>query len=193
MVDGDRQGSTQMAVAVRADAGRMPGLACVQYHDGAVLRVQVQRQASKYDDVVIDAGGRDSSALRAALYISDLLIVPFQPRSVDVWALADIATLVDEANGIREGLRAYAVLNAADPGTSSDNIEAAAALGDFPQLALLDTPIRRRKAFANALGLGLSMEELTPRDPKACEELANLVSMVFSDALNIKIAESTMK
>jgi chromosome partitioning protein len=41
----------------------------------------------------------------AALALSDLLIVPFLPRSVDVWALADIATLVDEANGVRDGLR----------------------------------------------------------------------------------------
>jgi chromosome partitioning protein len=182
-----------MAVAIRAQASRVPGLACVQYHDGAVLRAQVQRQASKYDDVVIDAGGRDSSALRAALYLSDLLIVPFLPRSVDVWALADIAGLVEEANGIREGLRACAVLNAADPGTSSDNTEAAAALTDFPQLTLLDAPIRRRKAFANATGLGLSVEELTPRDPKACEELAALVSIVFSDVTNINITEKAMK
>jgi chromosome partitioning protein len=44
MVDGDRQGSAQMRVAVRAESGRMPSLACVQYHDGAVLRVQVQRR-----------------------------------------------------------------------------------------------------------------------------------------------------
>jgi chromosome partitioning protein len=165
----------------------------VQYHEGPLLRAQVQRQVSKYDDVVIDAGGRDSTALRAALYLSDLLVVPFQPRSVDVWALADIAGLVDEANGVREGLRAYAVLNAADPGVSSDNTEAAAALADFPQLTLLDAPIRRRKAFANALGLGLSVEELTPRDPKACDELSALISMVFSDVIDIKITESAMK
>jgi chromosome partitioning protein len=104
--------------------------------------------------------------------------------SVDVWALADIAGLVEEAHGVRDGLRAYAVLNAADPGTSSDNTEAAAALSDFPQLSLLDTPIRRRKAFANAVGLGLSVEEITPRDAKACEELTALVSMVFSDAIS---------
>ena len=132
----------------------------MQYPDGAVLRAQVQRQAAKYDDAVIDAGGGDSTALRAALALSDMLIVPFLRRSIDVWALADI------------GLQAYAVLNAADPGTSSDNTEAVAALADFPQLTLLDTPIRWRKAFANAVGLGLSMEELAPRDPKACEELA---------------------
>jgi chromosome partitioning protein len=182
-----------MVVAVRAEAGRLPGLACVQYHDGAVLRARVQRQAAKYDDVVIDAGGRDSTALRAALALSDLLIVPFLPRSVDVWALADIAGLVDEANGVRDGLRAYAVLNAADPGTSSDNADAGAALADFPQLFLLDAPIRRRKAFANAIGLGLSIEELTPRDPKACEELSALVSMVFSDVVNMKLTEGAMK
>ena len=193
VVDGDRQGSAQMAVAIRAEAGRAPGLTCVQYHDGAVLRVQVRRHAAKYDDVVIDAGGRDSTALRAALALSDLLLVPFLPRSVDVWALADIAALVDEANGVRDGLRSFAVLNGADPGTSSDNADAAAALADFPQLTLLDAPIRRRKAFANALGLGLSVDELSPRDPKACEELSALVSIVFSNAVDIKITESAMK
>jgi chromosome partitioning protein len=193
LVDGDRQGSAQMAVAVRADAGRMPGLACVQYHDGAVLRAQVQRQAGKYDDVVIDAGGRDSTALRAALSLSDLLIIPFLPRSVDVWALADIAALVAEANAVRDDLRAYAVLNGADPGTSSDNADASAALSDYPQLTLINATIRRRKAFANAVGLGLSVDELTPRDAKACEELAALASIVFSDENHIKINEKAMK
>lgn len=193
VVDGDRQGSAQMAVAVRAEVARKPGLACVQYPDGAVLRAQVQRQAGKYDDVVIDAGGRDSTALRAALALSDLLIIPFLPRSIDVWALADIAALVDEANSVRDGLRAYAVLNAADPGASSDNTEAAAALADFPQLRLLDTPIRRRKAFANAVGLGLSIEELNPRDQKACEELSALTSILFGDEANIKVTEDAMK
>lgn len=181
MVDGDRQGSAQMAIAIRTDAGRSPGLTCVQYHDGPVLRAQVQRQAGKYDDVVIDAGGRDSTALRAALSLSDVLIVPFLPRSVDVWALADIAALVSEVNSLRDGLRAYAVLNAADPGTSSDNTDAAAALADFPQLTLLNAPIRRRKAFANAVGMGLSVDELAPRDIKACEELSALVLMVFDN------------
>jgi chromosome partitioning protein len=172
VVDGDRQGSAQMAVAVRAEAGRTPGLACVQYPDGAVLRAQVQRQAGKYDDVVIDAGGRDSTALRAALSLSDLLIIPFLPRSVDVWALANIAAQV---------------------ATSTDNADAAAALADFPQLTLLNAPIRRRKAFANAVGLGLSVDELTPRDAKACEELAALVLMVFTDGNDIKITEKAMK
>jgi chromosome partitioning protein len=182
MVDGDRQGSAQTALAMRAEAGRKPSLACVQYPEGRVLREQVRHQAGKYDDVVIDAGGQDSAALRAALLLSDVLLIPFLPRSVDVWALADIAVLVEEARGVRDGLQAVAVLNAADPGMSSDNADAAAALADYPQLELLDTPIRRRKAFANAVGAGLSVEELNPRDPKACEELMQLSRNVFTIA-----------
>jgi chromosome partitioning protein len=180
LVDGDTQGSAQTAIAIRTDAGRLPALACVQFPEGRVLRDQVRLQAPRYQDVLIDAGGRDSGALRAALVLSDVLLVPFLPRSVDVWALADIAALVEEASAVRDGLTAYAVLNAADPGTSSDNADAAAALADFPQLTLLDTPIRRRKAFANATGQGLSVDELTPLDPKASAELSALVNAVQS-------------
>ncbi len=190
LIDGDRQGTSQTAIAIRSEAGRRPGVACSQYADGPVLRAQVQQQRRKFDDVIIDAGGRDSTALRAALVLSDVLLVPFQPRSVDVWALADISALVEEARSLRDGLRAYAMLNCADPGTASaDNADAAAALAEHPQLANLDAPVRRRKAFANAVGQGLSVEELAPRDPKACEELATLVRTVF-DVQDTSILQS---
>src|SRR6516162_11171999 len=111
LVDGDTQGSAQTAIAIRTDAGRQPALACVQYAEGRVLRDQVRHQAGKYQDVLIDAGGRDSSALRAALVLSDVLLVPFLPRSVDVWALADIAALIEEVRAVRDLHHAYAVLN----------------------------------------------------------------------------------
>jgi chromosome partitioning protein len=188
LVDGDRQGSAQTAVGIRAETARAPGLTCSQYADGALLRAQVQRQVGKYDHVVIDAGGRDTTALRAAMVLSDVLLVPFLPRSVDVWAIRDIATLIDEARSLRDNLKAFAVLNAADPGTSSDNTDALAALADFPQLTPLAVRIGRRKAFANAVGFGLSVAELTPRDPKACDELATLAMMVFTNEHTRKAA-----
>lgn len=175
LVDADRQGSAQLVLGARE---RSPGVTCVQYHDGPVLRAQVPRQAPKFDDVVIDAGGRDSAALRAALVLSDLVVVPFLPRALDVWALKDMAELVEQARSVRDGLLARAVLNGADPGASSDNADAIAALADFPDLTLLDTPIRRRKAFANATSLGLSVNELSPRDPKASQELNAMASAV---------------
>ena len=180
LIDGDRQGTAQTAVSIRADAGVAPGISCATYPDGPTLRAQVQQQARKFDDIVIDAGGRDSTALRAALVLSDVLLVPLQPRSYDVWALRDIAALIDDARSVRDGLRALAVLNLADPGErASDNAEAAAAVAEVQQLEYLPTPLRRRKAFANAAGAGLSVLEAKPADPKAVAELQALVAVLM--------------
>lgn len=180
LIDGDRQGTATAAIAVRAEAGRQPGIACAQYPDGPTLRAQVQQQAAKWDDIIIDVGGRDSTALRAALVLADVLLVPFAPRSYDVWALDDMAALVDEARSVRDGLRCYAVLNQADPGeNSTDNSEAAAAVVEVPQFDYLPSTIRRRKAFSNASGAGLAVSEMTPRDPKAVAEMNTLIECIF--------------
>lgn len=180
LIDGDRQGTAQTAISIRAESGHAPGIACSSYPDGPTLRAQVQHQCKKFQDIIIDAGGRDSTALRAALVLSDVLLVPFLPRSFDVWALSDIAALVTEARSVRDGLRAFAILNCADPGeNSSDNTEAAAAVSDVPAFEYLPTPLRRRKSFSNAAGAGLSVLEIKPQDAKATEELKALISAFF--------------
>ncbi|AXY24320.1 Chromosome-partitioning ATPase Soj (plasmid) [Komagataeibacter saccharivorans] len=181
LIDGDRQGTAAAAIAARSESGKLPGIACAQYPDGPNLRAQVQQQRDKWDDIIIDVGGRDSTALRAALILADTLLVPFAPRSYDVWALDDMAVLIDEARSVRDGLRAVAVMNQADPGDhSTDNAEAAAAVKEVPQFIYLPIPIRRRKAFSNAGGAGLAVSELTPRDPKAIAEISALASAVFN-------------
>jgi chromosome partitioning protein len=181
LIDGDRQGTAAAAIAARNEANRQPGIACAQYPDGPALRAQVQQQRQKWDDIIIDVGGRDSTALRAALILSDVLVVPFAPRSYDVWALDDMAALVEEARSVRDGLRAIAVMNLADPGEhSADNAEAAAAVAEVPQFEYLPTPIRRRKAFSNAGGAGLSVAELSPRDAKAIAEMDALTASLFN-------------
>lgn len=88
--------------------------------------------------------------------------------------------LIEEARSVRDGLRAYAVLNCADPGeASADNVGAEEAVAQVPQLELLQTPIRRRKSFANAAGQGLSVLEAKPLDKKACDEISALVNALF--------------
>lgn len=180
LIDGDRQQTATTALAVRGDAGTLPPIACAAYSDGPMLRTQVLLQRSKFSDVVIDVGGRDSATLRAALMVTDVLIVPFQPRSYDVWALRDIAELVEEARSVRDDLVAYALLNCADP-AGSDNREAARAVENFPALAYLDAPIHRRKAYANAAGQGLGVHEWMPPDAKARAEVSFLARQLYRD------------
>lgn len=178
LVDGDRQQTAMKAISVRAP--ELPGIACAAYTDGPTLRKQVLHQAGNFDDVIIDVGGRDSTALRAALVLTDVLVVPFLPRSYDVWAFEDIAPLIDEARSVRDGLRAVAIMNQADPGPlATDNREAVEALADYPQLEYLAKPLVRRKAFSNAAGSGVSVLDLKPCDTKAAAELNALISALF--------------
>lgn len=188
LIDGDRQQTAATAVAVRADAGTKPPIACAAYCDGPMLRSQVLLQQSKFTDVIIDVGGRDSTALRAALMVTDILLVPFQPRSYDVWALRDIAELVDEARSVRDDLRAYAVLNCADP-TGSDNGDAARAVETFPALTYLDAPIHRRKAYSNAAGQGLGVHELKPTDAKARAEISYLSRQLYPECHRLSVTD----
>ena len=179
LLDGDRQGSAAYALKARAQENLRPAVAVDACFDGdgnQLLRM-VGAARRKYQDMVIDAGGRDSSALRAALVAADVVLVPFLPRSFDVWALKDVAGLIGEANSARQGrqLRAFAFLNCADV-AGADNADAAACVADAPPLVLLDAPLSRRKAFPNAAGFGRNVHELRPPDVKACAELAALVA-----------------
>ncbi len=180
-IDGDRQGTAMASISMRMHSKKQPGISCVQYSDGSILRAQVQQQRAKFDDIIIDVGGRDSTALRAALILTDVLLVPFAPRSYDVWALDDMSSLVEEARSIRDNLKAYAVLNLADANANSaDNADAAEAVTEFAQFEYLDTPIRRRKAFSNAGGSGLSVHEASKKDAKACAEIDALFNAIFT-------------
>lgn len=176
-VDGDRQQTSVSAITTRAERGQRPLIAASAYADGRTLRAQVLQQRDAYDFVVIDAGGHDSSALRAALTVCNAVLIPCLPRTFDVWAMHDMVQLVDEARAVND-LKAYAFLNAADSG-GADNRDAAAAIAEFPQVELLPYRLGRRKAFANASGAGLHVEEMPRRDPVACAEIDRLANTVF--------------
>lgn len=180
LVDGDRQGTAQTAISIRYESGIEPGIACSTYPDGPTLRSQVKQQQAHFDDIIIDVGGRDSTSLRAALSLTDTLLVPFQPQSFDVWALEDIAELVDEARSVRDDLRALVMLNCAFAGFQpADNNAAEKAASDLSQFEILHSQIKRRKAFSNAAGSGQCVFETKPADRKAQKELRALLSILF--------------
>src|SRR3954466_8088215 len=107
---------------------------------GSAVRNQVQRLADKYEDIIIDTGGRDTTSQRAALTLADLLLVPFVPRSFDIWTLEKVGALVGEMQPANPRLKAYAFLNRADA-RGQDNDEAISFLRESTALGFIDTPI----------------------------------------------------
>lgn len=183
LVNGDRQRSSENAIGIRGDSGVTPAISLGVYPDGRVLRSQVLHQRDMYDDIIIDVGGRDTAALRAAMGIADIMIVPYAPAGFDVWGIEDeLVPVINDVQAARgdNPLPIYALLNMADSGKgSTDNAEARDVIAQIPQLEFLDLPIVKRKAFSNASGQGLSVKELRPRNAKAIEEIDALLEALF--------------
>lgn len=175
LIDGDEQGTAMAFTELRSSQKKVElGYTAVALH-GKAIRDQTRQLAPKYTDIVIDVGGRDTGSLRAALTVAEIVIIPVQPRSFDVWGVDQTAELVRDARQINERLRALAVLNNADS-QGKDNEAAAEALRGIEGIELAPRVIVRRKAFPNAAASGLSVLEYD--DPKASGELTNLINML---------------
>jgi chromosome partitioning protein len=134
--------------------------------------------AKDYDDILIDTGGRDTTSQRSALTIADVFLAPFQPRSLDVWTIGKVVTLLNEIRTVNHNLKAFAVINRADP-QGIDNQDAADIIKETDGIIYLSSAIGQRKAFANAAAEGLGIIELKTQDKKAIAEIKQLCTALF--------------
>ncbi|MGN1149266.1 MAG: AAA family ATPase [Sutterella sp.] len=180
LVDGDEQESSATAISIRSDSEVEPPLPCSAYSDGRQLITQVRAQKDKWSDVIIDVGGRATDTLRAALMVCDVLLVPVQPRSYDIWALAKLQKIIETARTLGATFRPLVFLSCADA-QGGDNQEAADAMKAYPELHFIDSAVVRRKAISVASSSGISVFEARPKDAKACAEIEALAKAVFAD------------
>lgn len=179
LIDTDIQASASYWAQSRDEAGTQPRVACIQKF-GKGLQTEVRDLARRYQDLIIDAGGRDSLELRAALVAAERVYIPIQPSQFDIWTLGRMDDLVKTAQGFNPELRAWVVISRASTNPSvSEVAEARSLLADFEHLSLSPAVIRDRIAYRKAARDGLSVEELKPGDSKAAEELRALFREVF--------------
>jgi len=145
---------------------------------GSAVRTELLRLSTKYDDVIIDTGGRDTTSQRAAISIAHKMIIPFVPRSFDIWTIEKVAGLVGEMQQANPSIQVFTFLNRIDA-RGADNKEAEDILKENPIIKFMDAPIGTRKAFGNAAAQGLSVTELKPQDDKASAEIMILYKYIF--------------
>ncbi len=185
LIDADDQETAFDFTVLRNESQpEKPSYTCIKL-TGAAVRTETIRLSNKYETIIIDSGGRDTSSQRAALIVSDILLIPFVPRSFDVWTLEKVEALVEEIKTINPELKAYTFINRADP-KGQDNDEASDVLKETEILTFINTKLGTRKAFGNAGATGLSVIELKPKDAKAINEITALFEYVF----NVKITSN---
>lgn len=179
VIDADPQGSFSEFCRVREEEGHTPALTCAAVL-GKSVASETRKFVPRFDDIVIDCGGRDTAAFRSALLVADVLLVPSLPGQFDAWSLENVDTVVGEARALNEGIRSFLVMNKVDSNpriSLSDEVLEYAA--DLENLTPLAVKVGYRVAYRRSAAEGQAVNELAKRDPKAISEMENLYQEVF--------------
>jgi chromosome partitioning protein len=171
LLDTDTSGDASGWVAARRE--RYPKAPAVQgMQNRGRVAACLRDAARRYDDVVIDAGGRDSETLRSAMTVADVMLLPLCPAQFDLWSVERMGRLVDEARAYNPTLAALVVLNRASTHWASRELaDAQAFLAETHELALARTVLHDRKAYRTAIREGLAVHELGRPAQAAADEV----------------------
>lgn len=179
LIDTDPQGSANYWAQTRDDEHITPRVACVQKF-GKGLAAEVNDLKQRYQDIIIDAGGRDSVELRSALVVAEKAYIPIQPSQFDIWTLNQMDELVEAAKVFNQTLQASVIISRCSTNPSvHESDDAGKLLDDFSNLELAGFMVRDRIAYRKAAKDGLAVMELKPKDPKAQEEMEKFYQEVY--------------
>lgn len=179
LIDADEQETSTDFTVLRNDSHpEKPSYTSIKLTDSAV-RNETIRLATKYQTIIIDTGGRDTTSQRAALSVANVLLVPFVPKSFDIWTLEKVNSLIKEIRTINPDIKAYSFINRADS-RGQDNDGASELLKDADELTFINIHIGMRKSFSNAAASGLGVIEIKPKDDKAINEITTLYKHLFN-------------
>lgn len=181
LIDTDPQGSANYWAQSRDEENITPRVACVQKF-GKGLPAEVKDLAHRYQDIIIDAGGRDSVELRSALVVVEKAYIPIQPSQFDIWTLNQMDELVETAKAFNPSVQARVIISRSSTNPSvHESDDTGKLLDDFTNLDLANVTIRDRIAYRKAAKDGLAVTELKPKDQKAVEEMELLYKEVFGN------------
>ena len=178
LVDADEQKSASHWAEQRENSGIETNWSTIRL-EGNNLHKQIERLRDNYDDIIIDVGGRDTTSQRSALAIADIFLVPFKPRSFDIWTIGPLNSLISQMKNANKDLNVIAVINQADT-KGEDNNAALEVLSECTDIKCCPVNIVHRKAFANAASSGQSVVEMKVQDKKAVQEMISLYKFIYN-------------
>jgi len=181
LIDTDPQGSASGWCLTRDEADITPRIASVQKFGKGLAR-ELEDLSQRYQDIIVDAGGRDSVELRAAMTKAEVLVSPVQASQFDLWTLKALDELVRQAQGFNPELRTLLVISRGPTHHQvTDAKDAAELVSDYDNFTLAKSVIRDRTIYRRAAGLGQGVIEFAETNDKARLEVQQLYKEVFGD------------
>lgn len=171
LVDADPQGSAQGWSAAREEKPPFTVIGMARN----TLHRDLPDLSKDYDHVVIDTPPRVSALARTSILAADLVLIPVQPSSYDVWAASETVAIIEEARAFKPELKATFVINRRIPNTViGRDVEAALSEYDIPTLK---QAIAQRVVFSESSS-GYTVMELS-KSSSASTEIKQLAQEVL--------------
>ena len=176
LVDADRQCTAANWALDRSSNESLPTVHCIQKYEN--IRDTLLDLDGRYEYVIVDAAGRDSRELRTGMTAANVLIVPFRPSQPDLDTLPNLQEIIIQAKDLNPDLQVFGLITMAPTNpVVHETEEAREYLQDYPEIHLLNTIIRDRKVYRDAMSDGLGVVEMG--NPKASEEFLALMQEVL--------------
>lgn len=185
LVDADPQGSASRVFADQRSALEVsPAITCVMI-TGREIGKELLRQRPKYDDIIVDLGAQDTTAMRPTLQVADVVVTPLVPSFLDTKVFVEsMDVVVSDARLTNPSLRALGFFSMMDPNPFSKQAKRARKYIEdhVEEYEFLPEHVVTRVSFRAAMAGGRSVVEVDEkdRDLKAIDEITRIYRKVFN-------------
>ena len=179
LLDADPQGTTTDWIKERDENNKVESIPSVQAAGN--IRQILLDLSKRYQDIIIDAGGQDSEALRSAMTIASHMLLPFRPKRRDLKTLVHVEKLIRLAKAVNPELYTRSVITQCPtlPSQFQRILDAKEACESF-DLTPLNNFTCNRNIYDDADENGLSVFEMSS-DEKAKQEIEKIAKEFLGD------------
>ncbi|CAC9537052.1 Chromosome (plasmid) partitioning protein ParA [uncultured Gammaproteobacteria bacterium] len=177
LVDADRQESSSNWALDRSENEDLKKVHSVQKYDD--VRPTILDLKERYEYVIIDAAGRDSTELRTSMIVADALVMPVRPSQFDLDTVPRMQEIYNDAKILNSDLKFFSVITMGPTNPIiNESRDAQDFFKNYSEITLLGTIIRERKVYRDAIsGIGKGVVEMD--NPKAKKEINDLLQEII--------------
>ena len=171
MVDCDPQRTTSDWIQARNSDPSLPAINCIQLY--GKIRNDLISLTQHYDYVIVDCGGQDNLALRAAMSVADHVIIPLRPKRRDLKTVPHMEDMLSTCKMVNPKMLASFVITQCPslPNQASRILEAKDVCRSYG-INVLNAVTFNRNVYDDSEEQGSSVLEIDPQGKAAIEMTA---------------------
>ncbi len=178
IVDCDPQRTTSDWIQARNEDPTLPTINCIQLY--GKIRNDLLSQDQRFDYVIVDCGGQDNLAMRAAMSVATYVLLPLRPKRRDLKTLPHMEDMLSTCKMVNPKMISCIVMTQCPslPSQFKRIIEAKEVVQSFG-LRVLNSVTFNRNIYDDSEEQGASVMEIEP-EGKAAIEIVAIADEIFA-------------